>query len=279
MQEWLQKIDAKLSELLDDTPVAVAARYSLFSGGKRLRPLFTLSCAHALEAPIEKALIPACAIELIHTYSMIHDDLPAMDNDDLRRGKPTLHKVHTEGKAILAGDYLLTLAFEVLARSDLPAKTLLELIQLIANRSASKGMIGGQWHDIDSEKKILSLEETRTLHHMKTGALIEAAILSGAAVADAPREIREKLSRFALKVGLAFQVIDDVLDHTHPHEKHGVKSDLEKEKSTFVSLLGIDGAKAYAATLYNEACDELESEKYNFAILKDLARMSVFRSK
>ena len=279
MQEWLQKIDAKLADLLDDTPVAAAARYSLFSGGKRLRPLFTLSTAHSLKAPLEKALIPACAIELIHTYSMIHDDLPAMDNDDLRRGKPTLHKVHSEAKAILAGDYLLTIAFETLASSDLDLSTKLELIKLIANRSASKGMIGGQWQDIESEKKRLSLEETEKLHHMKTGALIEASILAGAYVAQAPADILEKLSRFALKIGLAFQVIDDVLDHTHPHEKHGVKSDLEKGKSTYVSLMGVEEAKRHAEKLYSEACDLLPNEKFNFDLLKDLARMSVFRSK
>ncbi len=279
MQEWLQKIDAKLAELLDDTPVAAAARYSLFSGGKRLRPLFTLSTAYSLKAPLEKAIIPACAIELIHTYSMIHDDLPAMDNDDFRRGKPTLHKVHNEAKAILAGDYLLTIAFEALANSDLDISTKVELIKLIANRSASKGMIGGQWQDIESEKKRLSLEETEKLHHMKTGALIEASILAGAYVAQAPADIQEKLSQFALKIGLAFQVIDDVLDHTHPHEKHGVKSDLEKEKSTYVSLMGIEDAKRHAEKLYVDACDLLPKEKYNFDLLKDLARMSVFRSK
>lgn len=279
MQEWLQKIDAKLSDLLDDTPVALAAKYSLFSGGKRLRPLFTLSTAYSLNAPLEKALIPACAIELIHTYSMIHDDLPAMDDDDFRRGKPTLHKVHTEAKAILAGDYLLTLAFEALASADLEVGTKLELIKLIANRSASKGMIGGQWQDIESEKKRLTIQETETLHNMKTGALIEASILAGAYVAKAPSDIHDKLSRFALKVGLAFQVIDDVLDHTHPHEKHGVKSDVEKEKSTYVSLMGVEEAKKHAEKLYREACDLLPHEKYNFDLLKDLARMSVFRSK
>lgn len=279
MQEWLQKIDAKLAELLDDTPVATAARYSLFSGGKRLRPLFTLSTAYSLKAPLEKAIIPACAIELIHTYSMIHDDLPAMDNDDFRRGKPTLHKVHTEAKAILAGDYLLTIAFEALANSDLDISTKVELIKLIANRSASKGMIGGQWQDIESEKKHLSLEETEKLHHMKTGALIEASILAGAYVAKAPADIQEKLSQFALKIGLAFQVIDDVLDHTHPHEKHGVKSDLEKEKSTYVSLMGVEDAKRHAEKLYVDACELLPKEKFNFDLLKDLARMSVFRSK
>ncbi|MFN4174058.1 MAG: polyprenyl synthetase family protein, partial [Parachlamydiaceae bacterium] len=203
MKEWLQLIDDKLGELLDETPVAMAARYSLFSGGKRLRPLFTLTTATALNAPIDKAIIPACAIELIHTYSMIHDDLPAMDNDDFRRGKPTLHKVHSEAKAILAGDYLLTIAFETIAKADLDTATKVDLIQLIANRSASKGMIGGQWQDIESEKKRLSLEETEKLHHMKTGALIEASILAGAYVAKAPLEIQENLSRFALKIGLA----------------------------------------------------------------------------
>lgn len=277
IQAWRLEIDKTLSNLLHQVPVAEAARYSVLNGGKRLRPLFALATADALKAPLSQAIVPACALELIHTYSMIHDDLPAMDNDDLRRGKPTLHKVYTEGQAILAGDFLLTYAFEVLSNApDLSAETKLSLIELVSKKAGASGMIGGQWTDLESEHKLLNLNETNVLHEMKTGALIEASILTGALIGKAKPEMLNTLSQFALKVGLAFQIIDDVLDHTHPEVKHGTRSDVTNKKSTYVSLLGIEKAQAKAIELYESASAMLDN---NFNLLKELARISVFRTK
>lgn len=273
-------IDKTLNEWLDETPVEVAARYSVMSGGKRLRPLLTLATAEALGASLEKSITPACAIELIHTYSMIHDDLPAMDNDDLRRGRPTLHKVYSEGEAILTGDFLLTYAFEKLASAPgIDPHSKLELIKLISSKSGSKGMITGQWIDLASEEKKLTLNETDELHLLKTGALIEASILAGAIVAQASKEVKESLSLFSKKLGLAFQIIDDVLDHTHPEEKHGVRSDSNNQKSTYVSLLGVQKAEKVAQELYQEGINQLNHHKFNFEILNRLATMMVFRTK
>ncbi len=278
--QHLEKIEKTLDSWLGNLPVEKAARYSVMSGGKRLRPLLTLATAEALGAPIEHALYPACALELVHTYSMIHDDLPAMDNDDLRRGRPTLHKVYTEGEAILTGDYLLTIAFEKLASAPhLSADERLELIRLISQKSGAEGMITGQWIDLASENQKLSLEETDSLHLLKTGALIEASILAGAIVAKASPAIKEALSLFAKKLGLAFQIIDDVLDHTHPEEKHGVKSDIDNQKSTYVSLLGVKKAEASAQALYQEGVNILSKHKFDFELLNKLATMMVFRSK
>lgn len=272
MQNFLKLIEKGLDEILptSSSVVVEAARYSLKSGGKRLRPLLTLTTAHTLSGEHEKALQPALAIELIHTYSLIHDDLPGMDNDDFRRGKPTVHKAYNEGQAILAGDFLLTYAFECLSKAPhLDPATKLELITLLAERSGAHGMIGGQSIDISTSS--FTLDELNHLHLKKTGALIEAAILTGAICAKASQQHLQSLSRFAHNIGLAFQIVDDVIDVTHPEKKHGKSSDLANHKTTYVSLMGIDASKLKAGQLLQEALSELDRLPFPTQLLKDLA--------
>ena len=260
LKNKIELVEEKLNQLVsveESTPHASlyqAARYALFTGGKRLRPILTLAACQAVGGDEEKALLPACALEMIHTYSLIHDDLPCMDNDDYRRGKPTLHRAFPEGLALLAGDFLLTKAFETLSETpDLHASLKLKLIQILARKSGGDGMIGGQVIDIDSNQQQFNLSSLENMHQMKTGALIQAAVEFGALVGEASDEIVEKLSLFGRKIGLAFQVIDDVIDVISPDQKHGKRSDVENHKTTYVTLLGIDGAKATAERLMAEA--------------------------
>lgn len=227
-----------------------AARYSLLSGGKRIRPLLTLLTAEAFGGSLEKAMIPALAIEMVHTYSLIHDDLPGMDNDDFRRGKPTLHKVYPEGQAILAGDLLLTEAFSLLSRtSEFRDEEKIAMISALAYASGGEGMIGGQAIDL---LKIHS--DLERLHLMKTGALFAAAVELGALSCQVPREARKTLKKFASSLGLAFQIIDDVLD-----------------KETFAP------EKSAAEVALNLAIKELESLNCDFNYLKKLAYTLVDR--
>lgn len=248
-----------------------AARYSLLSGGKRLRPLLVLVTADALGGSLENAYPAALAIEMIHTYSLIHDDLPGMDNDDFRRGKASLHKVYTEGQAILAGDLLLTEAFALLANAPLSA---LEMIKTLSQASGGLGMIGGQ--AIDLLGTATTRQELETLHRMKSGALIAAAVDLGAIAAEAAPPMRAALKSFALSLGLAFQIIDDVLDVTQAEKKHGhkISSDAENDKTTFVTLLGIDGSKEAARTTLEEALSALP---YDLPPLRNLAHKLVYR--
>jgi geranylgeranyl diphosphate synthase, type II len=279
---WIeQHLDALVFE--KDCPykkLFQACRYSLFSGGKRLRPILTLATAEMLGADIDKAIIPACAIEMIHTYSMIHDDLPCMDDDDFRRGKPSLHKAFTEAEAVLAGDLLLTYAFEVLsAAPQLTANQKVALITLIAKNSGSEGMVAGQWMDITAEGLILDIESLRCIHRYKTGALITASIESGAIVANASPNETLTLREFGNAIGLAFQIIDDVVDVTESHQKHGkaVASDAANNKTTYVSLLGIEGAKKKAVQLLEEGYLHLNKLSRDTSLLAQLARKLVHR--
>lgn len=217
-----------------------AARYSLLNGGKRLRPILTLTVAEALGGAQQDALHPACAIELIHTYSLIHDDLPAMDNDDFRRGKPSLHKAYPEGHAILAGDYLLTLAFETLTKSPgLTDGQKLSLIEVLSDKGGGKGMIGGQILDLEGGATPLE-----TIHQMKTGALISAACEFGAIASGYPN--RRLLALFGEKIGLAFQIIDDLLDADNC------------EKVSYVAVKGENASRTEAQRLLDEAIDLLD---------------------
>lgn len=254
-----------------------AAAYALFSGGKRLRPLLVLTTAECLGGGLETALPAAIAVEMIHTYSLIHDDLPGMDNDDFRRGKPTVHKAYGEGQAILAGDLLLTEAFQTLASAPLPDAAKIEMVQTLATCAGGKGMIGGQ--AIDLLGQINSRAELEQLHLMKTGALIQASVDLGALAAHAPFATRKALKHFAQLLGLAFQIIDDVLDITQPQAKHGhkISSDAENDKTTFVSLLGIDGSKEAACNTLALALKELEPLPHDLTPLKDLAHTLVYR--
>ncbi|MDF2549231.1 MAG: crtE [Chlamydiales bacterium] len=249
LQEAKGSIESALEGLFASKPTLIeeAARYSLFSGGKRLRPLFTLFASDACQGLREKAMLPALSIELLHTYSLIHDDLPCMDDDDYRRGKLTLHRVYSEGIATLAGDFLLTYAFEVLAKAPLlEPEQKVDLISLIANRCGSNGMIGGQVLDIQGEKGEISSEILQEIHLKKTAALIEAALLAGAIAANASKAQEKQLSAFAQEFGLAFQIADDILDVTQSMSKHGKQKSVDESrgKKTYVTLFGLEGALA-----------------------------------
>jgi geranylgeranyl diphosphate synthase type II len=255
-------VDEALDRLLAPVPdlpesLRKAMRYSIFAGGKRLRPTLVLAAADCCGLQPRKALKTAAALEMIHTYSLIHDDLPAMDDDDLRRGKPTNHKVFGEALAILAGDGLLTKAFEAAAENaaelKLDGRATADLIRLIALGAGCEGMVGGQVADLAAEgsaKKLSKAAAGRALeavHRRKTGALIVAALDAGAALAGAPEGRRDALRQYGECIGLAFQIADDVLDVVGDKKKLGKKgSDRDNGKLTYVALYGVDGARAKA---------------------------------
>ncbi len=249
-----------------------AARYALLGGGKRLRPILAMTTMRMLGQDPLPALSPFCTLELIHTYSLIHDDLPCMDDDDYRRGKLTVHRKYSEGHAVLTGDFLLTYAFEVLATDPyLNANKKAHLIATLAHRSGSQGMIGGQVMDLAYEGQKISLETLRLLHRNKTAALITAAIEFGGIIGDATPPQLDCLRQFGESIGLAFQVVDDILDITSSQEKHGRSSDLLNDKTTYVSLLGIEQAQAYALHFYNQAVKALKLLPYDASLLIGLA--------
>lgn len=229
--------------------------YSLLAGGKRLRPILLFASYHAFqEETYEKALRTATALEMIHTYSLVHDDLPAMDDDDYRRGKLTNHKKFDEATAILAGDALLTNAFELISSDqELTAEEKVFLMQALSHASGPEGMVAGQILDMEGEKRKLTLAELEDVHRLKTGKLISFAIIAGAYLGDATKEQLVYLEEFADYLGLIFQVQDDILDVIGDAEKLGkpVGSDVENTKSTYPNLLGLDGAKAQL-TQYTE---------------------------
>lgn len=257
-----------------------AARYSLMSGGKRVRPILALAVTESLNGSADAALIPVCALEMVHTYSMIHDDLPCMDNDDFRRGKPTLHRVFPEGHALLAGDFLLTHAFGIIAHSTgLSAEQKVQLTTILASFSGGDGMIAGQIMDIEAEKKDISMDDLRLIHQCKTGALIEASTLFGAVMANADEEMQRILALFGKNIGLAFQIIDDILDVTSSTHKHGkgIASDIINGKKTYPSLLGIEKSQDMAHDLLNNALDNLKQLPFNTYLLSKLATFIVNR--
>ncbi|MFC1828306.1 polyprenyl synthetase family protein [Thermodesulfobacteriota bacterium] len=241
-----------------------AMTYSLMAGGKRLRPILCIAAAEAVGGMAEDALNAACAIEMIHTYSLIHDDLPAMDNDDLRRGKPTCHVAFDEATAILAGDAMLTKAFQVLSdvtpdKQDQPLLWL-NVIQTIADAAGHKGMIGGQMEDIASEGAGLTLDALREMHALKTGALIDAAITTGAVLGNATLQQIDRLARYSNNIGLAFQVADDILNVEGDPLLMGkaVGTDKARNKSTYPSLMGIEESREFAKELINSALQALD---------------------
>ncbi len=263
----LEKIDApeRLKEAL---------LYSTLNGGKRLRPLLTIASGELCNAKIEITLPIAAAIEMIHAYSLVHDDLPAMDDDEYRRGKLTCHKAYDEATAILTGDALLTASFESLSHiASLSAEKRLQLIQLISHAAGSAGMVGGQYLDLSSENRTISLHELETLHRKKTGALIKASILAGAIAGDTDQSTYDKLSVYADNIGLAFQIKDDILDLIGTQEELGKKpgSDLLQEKSTYISLLGLEDSIAKLDELTNEAIELLSPLGKKAEPLIDLA--------
>lgn len=231
-------------EEVSSTELEEAMDYSLDAEGKRLRPLLLLAVLTAFNEDVKKGYPTASALEMIHTYSLIHDDLPAMDNDELRRGKPTNHIQFNESTAILAGDALLTLAFEVITFDDLPAETKVKLVTLLAEMSGYKGMVGGQQADILGEESELTLAEIESIHVRKTGALMKMATVSGGLIAGKGEEILEKLENLSDEIGIAYQIRDDILDVVGTEEElgKGVATDAALGKSTYPSLLGLEGA-------------------------------------
>ena len=264
--------------------LAEAMRYSLLAGGKRIRPVLALATASALGRTPTSVLPLAAALELIHTYSLIHDDLPAMDNDDLRRGKPTSHKVFGEAIAILAGDALLTRAFHLLCEVDeaAPAEAVrrrLRAAALLGEAAGTSGLIGGQVMDLQSEGRAVTADDLERLHRAKTGALLAACVMGPAALAPATPDDAQRLQRYARAVGLAFQVVDDVLDATEGAAQLGKTAgkDDAAQKATYVRVHGIDNARALAARLREEALSAAEPLGARGALLGALARMMVDR--
>lgn len=258
-----------------------AMKYSLLSGGKRLRPILLMSSADSVGIDGEKFLSVACAIEMIHTYSLIHDDLPAMDNDDYRRGKLTNHKVFGEATAILAGDALLTLAFETVTRqNNVQPDILLKVIKEFSIAAGSAGMVGGQVIDIESENKKIDLQELKKMHLAKTGALFKAAIRAGAILANSDDNQLSALTDYAENFGLAFQITDDILDFIGDEKNLGkpVGSDEKNHKSTYVTLTSLDNAKYLAQNSVENAVDSLKIFDNKADFLRDLVKFLINRN-
>lgn len=281
---YLPEIEKTLKTLLarfEKNPLLYnGARHSLLNPGKRIRPLLTLATVASLGGALEEAILPASALEILHTYSLIHDDLPCMDDDDLRRGKPTLHKIYNEGQAVLIGDLLLTLAFETLSESkDLPPEKTLRLIQILAKKSGGEGMILGQSLDLAYEGKTLSLECLKEVHKRKTGDLISACLEFGGVITGSPKKTCETLALIGEEVGLSFQIIDDTLDIEGEASLIGkpLHSDEVNAKSTSVTLLGLDEAKAYAKTLLDSALNRCKDIGIEDSPLAELLPKLVFR--
>ncbi|MGO2136164.1 MAG: (2E,6E)-farnesyl diphosphate synthase [Marinobacter sp.] len=256
------ELDRRIASGSTSERLQEAMRYSVLGGGKRIRPALSLAAASALGQSIDAALVPACAIELIHAYSLVHDDLPAMDNDELRRGRPTAHIAFDEATAILAGDALQAMAFEWLAETpDIETPARLAMIQELARASGHGGMVGGQAIDLESVGKNLSLAQLETMHRHKTGALIEASVRIGALTAPGVSEQSlTSLTRYARALGLAFQVQDDLLDIEGDTETIGKPqgSDVARAKPTYPALLGLAGAREHLAALLDNALENLQ---------------------
>jgi geranylgeranyl diphosphate synthase type II len=237
-----------------------AMRYSLFAGGKRLRPILCLAAAEACDGKIDKAMPLACALECIHTYSLVHDDLPSMDNDDFRRGRATCHKVFGDGIAVLAGDALLTIAFEIVSRAKpTPRYGLSILLREVAVAAGSQRLIAGQVADLEAEGKKTTREQLRYIHENKTAAILTATVRLGAMSANATENQMKAITRFGRALGLAFQIIDDILDVTQTSEKLGKSAgkDIAAEKATYPAVIGLEQSRAEARRLTRQAHNAL----------------------
>lgn len=287
LEQKRQEVDRFLDRVVPDprtppTSLHEGMRYSLFAGGKRVRPILAIAAAEAVagDSPsVAKTILPvASSLELIHTYSLIHDDLPAMDNDDYRRGKLTNHKVYGEAMAILAGDALLTLAFELCSRVDLvdglaPVRQV-QLISELAVGSGHLGMVGGQVLDIQAENRDIDLATLQGIHRHKTGMLIRAAVRMGALVGDASPDQLDRLTGYAEDIGLAFQIADDVLNVTGTREELGknANTDAQRGKKTYPTFYGVDGARALADECTERAVGRLAQFGDRAEPLRKLAR-------
>ncbi|HEX7046665.1 MAG TPA: farnesyl diphosphate synthase [Gammaproteobacteria bacterium] len=288
LDAWRERLERKLERSLPhatERPARLheAVRYSVLNGGKRLRPLLVYATGEMLSVPAIQLDPPAAAVELIHCYSLVHDDLPAMDNDDLRRGRPTTHRQFDEATAILVGDALQMLAFDMLATDrDLPAEPArrLELVALLAKAGGSRGMTGGQAMDLAAENRAIDVAELETIHQLKTGRLLEAAVMMSAALAPKlDTEGKQALARFGERVGLAFQVRDDLLDVESDTETLGktAGSDSIHGKATFPALLGVEESRRRLAALADEALAALDVFGARADILRELAAWVVDR--
>jgi geranylgeranyl diphosphate synthase, type II len=268
------------SETLQPLSIHQAMRYSVFAGGKRVRPILCLEASRIFAADVSPALYPGCAIEFIHTYSLIHDDLPSLDNDDLRRGKPTCHKKFGEATAILAGDALLTLAFETIGAAPVSTDRRVSMLTEIATSAGTvNGMVGGQVADLEAEGKCVGPETLEYIHRSKTAALIRASISSGAISAGAPLNDVARLRRFGETIGWAFQITDDILDVEESSVALGKTAgkDLAQRKATYPAVFGLDRSHQIASELATNAVAELQPYGACAERLRSLAEFLVLR--
>lgn len=274
-------LSARLPAEADDpTPLAAAMRYAVTGGGKRVRPFLVYAAGRALGAPLERLDAPAAAVEFIHAYSLVHDDLPAMDDDDLRRGRPTCHRAFDEATAILAGDALQGLAFSALAEAgELPEATRLRMVASLSRAAGAEGMVGGQARDINAVGRETDLAGLEAMHRRKTGALIEASARLGGLAAGADDATLGTLERYAAAVGLAFQIQDDILDVVGDTETLGKTggADAAREKPTYPALLGLEGARERARAMVDDALEALAELGDGAEPLRDLARYVIER--
>ena len=278
-------VDAALERLLpaesaQPSSIHTAMRYSVFAGGKRMRPILCLESARIFSSDVTPALHPACAIEFIHTYSLIHDDLPALDNDDLRRGKPTCHKKFGQAIAILAGDGLLTLAFETIGAAPVPSERRVAMLSEVAGAAGTvNGMVGGQVADIEAERKPVDATMLEYIHRSKTAALIRASVTAGALCAGAPPDDVARLRRFGETIGWAFQVTDDILDVEESSAALGKTAgkDLAQQKATYPGMYGLERSHQIAHELATKAIDELSPYAERAVRLREIAEYLVLR--
>ena len=279
------ELDKNFRDIASSRLLFKAMRYSLMAGGKRIRPILCLAASEAVGSDPEAALPAACALEMIHTYSLIHDDLPAMDDDELRRGKPTCHVAFNEATAILAGDALLTLAIQILSSpvniKETQALVWLNVIHVISIATGYKGMIDGQMRDIISEGKLLSLDDLENMHALKTGALIEASICCGAILGNGNRKQIKQLKIYAKNIGLAFQVTDDILNVEGNPAVMGkaVGTDKNRKKSTYPLIMGLKESKIFATNIVNNALKAIENFDNKADPLRAIAKYILKRKK
>lgn len=286
MIHWARRCDDTLTNILPedtDSELVSAMRYSCLAGGKRLRASLVYATGKMLGAPLEALDYPAAAVEMIHTYSLIHDDLPAMDDDDLRRGKATCHKVFGEAIAILAGDALQTLAFETLTNTKftIDQDSQQQMIRQLSQASGVQGMVGGQAIDFKAVGRKLDLSALKAMHRMKTGALINASVKLGAlCVKPIDHSVLNHLEDFSSAVGLAFQVVDDILDETMDTKMLGKDggSDRQLNKPTYTTVLGLEKSREIANNLHQDALASLRSIRHNTSVLEDIAEFVLGRS-
>lgn len=261
-----------------------AMEYACLGGGKRFRAMLVYACGKIAGATLENLDSPACAVEMVHTYSLVHDDLPAMDDDDLRRGQATCHIAFDEATAVLVGDALQSRAFEILASGqsmDVAPIQRMRMVQELARAIGSLGMAGGQSLDMEATGKVIKIGELGEIHQLKTGALIQAAaIIGGLAAAEVDEDLLGRLGKYASAIGLAFQITDDILDETSSSETLGKSSgaDNRMNKSTYVSLLGVDAARSHADRLSRQAIESIQGLGDNRWFLEQLAKFVVTRS-